>query len=374
MRHLYFDNNATTAIDPRVKEAMEEVLSPIPFNPSSIHFFGKKAKALLLQAKDTISHFLHVKPQELIFTSGGTEALNMLLQGFYALNPGCHILSSNVEHACVYNTLQHLEKKGAKVSYLPAGLWGAVRPSQIEEALTPETKLIVLMSVNNETGVKTDIAAIAAIAKKNNIPFIVDGVSHLGKELFRIPDGVSAMAFGAHKLHGPQGIGLAWVKPSFKFEPLLFGGSQEYMRRAGSENLAGIVGFAKAIELLHKELPAATERMETLRNHLASSLMFKLGNVLIHGQGPRICNTAHIAFPGIEAETLLIQLDLAGCATSHGSACSSGGLEPSRVLLNMGVPSSVARSSLRFSLSRQTTQLDVDTAIHIICDLIRRMR
>ena len=374
MRHLYFDNNATTALDPRVKEAMEEVLSPIPFNPSSVHSFGRNAKALLVQARDTISHFLRVKPHELIFTSGGTESLNMLLQGFYALHPGCHIISSNVEHSCVYNTLQSLEKKGAEVSYLPAGLWGALRPSQIEEAITPQTKLITLMSVNNETGVKTDIAAIASIAKTHNIPFIVDAVSYLGKELFHIPEGVSAMAFGAHKLHGPQGIGLAWIKPGFKLEPLLFGGPQEYGKRAGSENLAGIVGFAKAIELLHTELPAATERMEKLRNHLVDSLMFKLGNILIHGQGPRICNTAHIAFPGVEAESLLIQLDLAGIATSHGSACSSGGLEPSRVLLNMGIPSFVAQSSLRFSLSRQTTQFDVDTAIDIICDLIRRTR
>jgi cysteine desulfurase len=374
MRHLYFDNNATTALDPRVKEAMEEAFSPIPFNPSSVHFFGQKAKTLLVQARETISHCLHVKPHELIFTSGGTESMSMLLQGFYALNPGCHIISSNVEHACVYHTLQSLEKKGAQLSYLPAGLWGAIKPSQVEAAITDQTKLIVLMSVNNETGVKTDISAIGALAKKSGIPFIVDGVSHLGKELFHIPEGVSGMTFGAHKLHGPQGIGLTWVKPGFKFEPLLLGGPQEYGRRAGSENLAGIMGLAKAIELLKTELPAATERMEKLRDHLISSLMFKLGNVLVHGQGPRICNTAHIAFPGVDAESLLIQLDLAGIAVSHGSACSSGGLEPSRVLINMGIPSSVARSSLRFSLSRMTTEQDIDAAIDIICDLTRKMR
>ena len=374
MRRLYFDNNATTALDPRVKEAMDEVLSPIPFNPSSVHYFGQKAKGLLLQARQTISHFLHVKPHELIFTSGGTESLNMLIQGFYALNPFCHIITSNVEHACVQSTLQALEKKGAKVSYLPVGLWGCVKPHQVEEALTPQTKLIVLMSVNNETGVKTDIQAIGSFAKQHNLSFIVDSVSHLGKELFHIPEGVSAMAASSHKCHGPQGIGLAWVKPGFKFEPLLYGGSQESGKRAGSENLAGIVGFAKALELLTLELPAATHRMETLRGHLTGSLMTKIGNILIHGQGPKICNTASIAFPGVEAESLLMQLDLAGIATSHGSACSSGGLEPSRVLLNMGIPSSVARSTLRFSLSRQTTELDVNTAIDIICDLARRMR
>ncbi len=369
MRRLYFDNNATTALDPRVKEAMDEVLSPIPLNPSSVHFFGQKAKALLVQARDTISHYLHVKPQELIFTSGGTESMTMLLRGFCALNPGCHIITSNVEHAATYHTLQLLEKEGAAVSYLPVGLWGALHPHQIEEAITPKTKLIVLMSVNNETGVKTDIAAIAAIAQKFNIFLVVDGVSHLGKEIFHIPEGVSAMTFAAHKLHGPQGVGLAYVKSNFKFRPLLVGGSQDYGRRAGTENLAGIVGFAKAVELLKVELPAASERMAKLRDYLVNNLMVKLGNIVIHGQGPRICNTAYIAFPGADGESLLIQLDLAGIAVSHGSACSSGGLEPSRVLLNMGIPSSIARSSLRFSLSRQTTKADIEAAVEIILKL-----
>lgn len=372
MRRLYFDNNATTALDPQVKEAMDEVLLPIPLNPSSVHYFGQKAKTLLVQAKETISHYLHVKPHELIFTSGGTESMTMLLKGFYDLNPGCHIITSNVEHAATYHTLQLLEKQGATISYLPVGLWGCVQPHQIEEALSPQTKLIVLMSVNNETGVKTDIAAIASIAQKFKIFLVVDGVCHLGKENFHIPEGVSAMTFTAHKLHGPQGIGLAFVKSNFKFTPLLVGGPQEYNKRAGTENLPGIVGFAKAVDLLNEELPHATEKMRDLRDYLVNTLMFKLGNIVIHGQGPRICNTAYIAFPGIDAESLLIQLDLAGVAASHGSACSSGGLEPSRVLLNMGLPPSVARSSLRFSLSRYTTKADVDKAIGIITQLCHK--
>jgi cysteine desulfurase len=291
----------------------------------------------------------------------------MVLRGFHSLSPKCHIVTSNVEHSCVYRTLQALEKKGAAVTYLPAGLWGAIRPDQLEN-LRPD--LIVLGSVNNETGVKTDIEAIAAFAETQGIPFVVDAVSHLGKELFDIPKGVSAMAFSGHKIHGPKGVGLALIRSSLKIDPLLTGGNQEFSRRAGTENLAGILGFAKAVELLNTELPAATERMRTLRDRLIEGLMQACGNIVVHGQGPRICNTAHIAFPRMEGESLLMQLDMKGIATSHGSACSSGALEPSRILQNMGIPASIARTSLRFSLSRLTTKEEVDTTIERIASLI----
>ncbi len=369
MKKIYLDNNATTALDPRVIDAMQEILTPIPFNSSSVHSFGQESKKLLTKSRDTIAHALHVKPQELVFTSGGTETLNLLLRGF--CTPGCQILTSDVEHPAVRETLQSLD---AKVTYLPAGLWGAVQPHQIEEALTPETHLIVLMAANNVTGVKTDITAIADIAHRRNIPFIVDGVQLLGKELFHIPAGVSAMAFSGHKLHGPTGIGCAFVRSGFKIHPQITGGSQEYSRRAGTENLLGIVGLAKAVELLAKELPAATERMRTLRDRLTEGLMQSLGNIVVHGQGPRICNTVHIGFPGIDGETLLLQLDLAGIAASHGSACASGGLEPSPILLKMNIPASLARTSIRFSLSRMTTQDDINTAIELISQLVHKQK
>ncbi len=372
MKKIYLDNNATTALDPRVIEAMQEVLTPIPFNSSSIHSFGQESKKLLTKSRDTIAHALHVKPQEIVFTSGATEALNLLLRGFYT--PGTHIITSNVEHPAVRETLQALEKQGAKVTYLPAGLWGAVQPHQLIEALTPETRLIVLMAANNITGVKTDIAAIADIAQQRNIPFIVDGVQVLGKEIFHISPGISAMAFSGHKLHGPAGSGFAFIRSSTKLLPQITGGSQEYGRRAGTENLLGIVGLAKAIELLATELPAATERMRTLRDRLTEGLMENLGNIVVHGQGPRICNTAHMGFPGIDGETLLLQLDLAGLAASHGSACTSGGLEPSPILLNMQIPASLARTSIRFSLSRTTTPQEIDTAIELVTQLVKKQK
>ncbi len=369
MKKIYLDNNATTALDPRVIEAMQEVLTPIPFNSSSVHSFGQESKKLLTNSRDTIAHALHVKPQELIFTSGGTEALNLLIRGFY--KPGTHVISSNVEHPAVRETLDSL---GAKVTYLPAGLWGAIQPHQLEEALTSETRLIVLTAANNITGVKTDIKAIADIAHKRNIPFIVDGVQILGKELFHIPTGVSGMAFSGHKFHGPTGIGLAFVRSPFKLPPQITGGSQEYGRRAGTENLMGIVGLAKAVELLATELPAATERMQKLRDKLTDGLMESLGNIVVHGQGPRLCNTVHIGFPGIDGETLLLQLDLAGIAASHGSACTSGGLEPSPILLNMQIPTSLARSSIRFSLCRMTTEQEIDTALDLITQLVNKQK
>ena len=368
MKKIYLDNNGTTPLDPRVIEAMQEVLTPIPLNPSSVHQFGQEAKRYLTRSRDIISHALHVKPSELIFTSGGTEALNFLIRGFYALAPGSHIISSNVEHPAVRLTLADLERVGAKVTYLEAGLWGAIRPEELEAAITPQTRLITLMAVNNVTGVKTDLDKISAIAEKHNIPLVIDGVQLLGKELFHIPRGVSGMAFSSHKIHGPQGVGLAFLRQAFKLPPLITGGPQEHGRRGGTENVAGIVGFAKALELID---PKAILQMHKLRDRLIEGISHAAGNIVVHGQGPRVCNTAHIGFPGIDGETLLLQLDLAGVAASHGSACASGGLEPSPILLEMGIPPKLASSSIRFSLSRYTTSDEIEATIDLISTLTK---
>lgn len=369
MKKIYLDNNATTPLDPRVIAAMQEALVPTPFNPSSTHSFGQEAKNLLTKSRDTLAHALHVKPHQIIFTSGGTEALNFLIRGFYALFPHCHILTSNIEHPAVQETLKSLN---ANITYLPAGLWGSVQPHQIEEAITAETRLIVLSAASNITGVETNITAIASIAEKHNIRFIVDGVQILGKKVLRIPSGVSGIAFSAHKLHGPLGIGCALLQTRDPLPPFITGGSQESGKRAGTPNLLGIVGFAKAASLLATELPAATDKMVFLRDCLTEGLMQTLGNIVVHGQGPRLCNTVHIGFPGADGETLLMQLDMTGIAASHGSACSSGGLEPSPVLINMGIPHSLARSSLRFSLSRFTTQEEIDFTIDILSRLLSK--
>ncbi len=270
--------------------------------------------------------------------------------------------------------LTSLSAFGTDVSFLPAGLLGAIHPDDVHAALRPDTRLIVLSAVNSETGIKTDIEAIAAIAHLANVPFIVDGVALLGKELFTIPQGVSAMGFSGHKLHGPKGTGCAFIRSSFKPHPLLTGGDQEFGMRAGTENLPGIVGMAKAVELLRTELPTATHHMALLRDRLESGLLVHANPVIVNGMGPRIANTCNLSFPEAHGEDLLIALDMAGIAVSHGSACTSGALEPSRVLTNMGIPHHIARSAIRFSLSRFTTEEEIDTCIEVVSSIVKRLR
>ena len=365
---IYLDNNATTALHPAVIEEMQKEFALGPANPSSVHSFGRKAKALLLSARTLVADFFSVTSKEVLFTSGGTESLNLLIRGLLPSLPPGEILSSNIEHSALFNTIEAM--KAFTPRFLPAGLWGAVRPDELRAALTPNTRLIALGAANSETGVKIDLSAIAAIAEEHKIPLVIDGVALLGKELFTLPKGVSGIAFSGHKIHGPKGIGIAIVRSHLTLTPLHTGGGQEFGKRGGTENLAGILGFAKAIALLKEELPAATDRMRALRDHFETSLRAQIPNLVVHGHGPRICNTSSLGFPGVDAESLLIQLDRAGIAASHGSACSSGALEPSRVLLNMGISREMARSSLRFSLSRYTTRDEVDVAVRRIVEQV----
>jgi cysteine desulfurase len=371
---IYLDNNATTGLDPRVLDAMLPELSPTPANPSSVHFYGREAKQRLLKARHTIADFFHVKPQEVTFTSGGTESMNLLIHGILAGPPHGHVITSDIEHSCVNKTLESYAEQGQAVSFLPAGLWGAVRVEAIQAAIRPDTRAIILSAVNTETGVKIDLEAIGALAQAARIPLIIDGVGLLGKERFTIPQGVSAIGFAAHKFHGPKGIGCALIRSSLKLRPLFLGGDQEYNHRAGTENLAGMIGMAKAIELLQEELPQATERMLYLRNKLETELINRLDPVIVSGEGPRICNTANLTFQHVQGEDLLMLLDLAGIAVSHGSACSSGALEPSRVLTNMGIPHQLARSAIRFSLSRYTTEEEIDRCIAVVIEAVTKLR
>ncbi len=362
--NVYLDNNATTPIDPRVLEAMVEQLQHSPANPSSTHRFGQMARQAIRGARAQIARALRVKEEELTFTSGATEALATLL---LSLGKNGHIITSAIEHLSILQTAHHLEKQGSGVTYLPVGSSGAVSRAQVEVAITPKTGLIVLGSANSETGVKNPIEEIAELAASREIPFVVDGVGLFGKEPMALVPGISAFVVAGHKIHGPPGIGLLWAKASF--EPLLRGGGQEFKRRAGTENVPAIVGLAKAIELLSNELPAATERMRRLRNRLESRLKEAIPSILINGTGPRAPHVSSITFPDQDGELLLIKLDEAGIAISLGSACSSGALEPSHVLRAMGVPHDLARSSLRFSLSRLTTEEEIDYCVKTLVGL-----
>ena len=369
---IYLDNNATTLIDPLVIQAMQ-VGYKAPYNPSSFHTFGKKGKMLLEEARETIASYLGVEKQTLFFTCGGTASMNALIQGL--LPPSGTILTTEVEHSCIYNPLKCFKSQShLSVKYVPVDQKGAPTLVNIQalEALKPT--LMVFSAVYSETGVMLPLEDIANYAEAKNIPLIIDGVALLGKRSFKIPSGVSAMAFSSHKIHGPKGVGLIYVKDPACFKHTFFGGGQESGVFPGTENLEGILGFSKAVELLNEKLPEADEHMKKLRNHFENTLLKSIEGVEINGEGVRICNTSNLAFLGLDAESLLFSLDRAGIYASLGSACQSLALEPSRALLKMGYSTKRALSSIRFSLSRYTTKEEIDHACSVIKDLVNKQK
>ena len=372
-KKIYLDNNATTPLAPEVLDAVVSALSEFG-NPSSVHSLGQKAKALIENAREKIASFFAVRPQEVIFTSGGTESCNMLIRGIIGQKPYGHIITTNIEHAAVYNTVKALEAAGCKATYLACGLAGFVTKEMMEEYIQPDTRLITVMSVNNETGVKTDIKSIAELAKERNIPLVVDSISQLGKELFAIDEGISAMAFSGHKIHAPKGAGFVIVRKNCQLTSSITGGHQEYEKRAGTENVPAIAGLGVAIDLLKETLPQAQTKMATLRDYFEEELIARLQYIEVNGVAMRNANTSNLAFADVEGEVLLRLLDLEGVMASHGSACASGALEPSRILLNMGLSRKKAASSLRFSLSRYTTEDEIEEAIGIIVHCVERLR
>jgi cysteine desulfurase len=373
-KNIYLDNNATTALDPRVWELLQTTLKESFGNPSSIHSYGQQAKALLNDARRKIASIFHVLPEEILFTSGGTEGINLLLRGFFGVKCSGHIITSNVEHAAVYETILQLKNAGCAVSFIDVGSYGAAQKEQVEALIRPDTRLIVLMSSNNETGVKTDIEAISKLAEKHAIPFFVDAIASFGKEPISFYPGVSGMVFSGHKFHGPKGTGFILLRKGVKLTPYITGGTQEMSLRAGTENVPGLVAQAHAAILAQAELAASQKRMLQFRNFFEKTLQDELDAVVINGEGNRTCNCSNLAFLGIEGEVLLKKLDLRGVAASHGSACSSGAVEPSRILLQMGLKRDRAASSLRFSLSRLTTEQEVKDALAIIIDEVRKLR
>ncbi len=369
---IYLDNNATTPCDPEVAKYFFEILTNTFGNPSSTHRDGQLAKALLLQSKEQIATFLNVKPQEIIFTSSGTEGMNLLLRGTFGFHPKGHIITSDVEHPCVYKTVQELEKAGCSVTYLSAGLHGGILTSQVEEAIRPDTRLIALMHANNETGVITDIDSIGLLADSLKIPFIVDAVASFGKIPCRPSTGITAMCFSGHKICAPKGAAFIFFRKGSKISPLFTGGNQESGLRAGTENLAGICALSKAIDLaLVKERFAYHQ---TLLSRFEKNLFSSLDGIFINGTGLRVSNTVNICFEGLSGDELFMYLDLHGVRASLGSACHSGSREPSRVLLQMGLSQRQALSSLRFSFSRFNTLEEVDRASQHIVDFVKQNR
>lgn len=367
---IYLDNNATTSIDDEVTKAMLPYFAK-PLNPSSVHPLGQEAKRLVERSKQTLASHLGVKAQEIYFTSGATESLNWLIRSL-APKKGV-ILSTMIEHPCIYETLLDLKKEGASIQYVPVGQEGAPKIETIKASLESGISLMVFSAVYTETGAVLNVKELAHLAATYHIPLIIDGVGLLGKERFSIPQGVSGMAFSAHKLHGPRGVGAAFISSKVKCSSLLKGGYQERGLRAGTENVEGIIGFEKAIALLDNLLPMATKQMQEMRDYFEALLLSSGINLKIQAIEKRICNTSCLYFPNIDAETLLLCLFREGVYASMGSACASGSLEPSRVLLNMGLSREEAKSSLRFSFSRKTTKEEVEKAVSIILKCIKTL-
>ena len=379
MRRIYFDNNATTPLLPEVFEAMRPSLLESFGNASSIHQRGQQARAAVEQARELVAGLISARASEIVFTSGGTEGDNLAVFGLLGvlLRPGDHVISSTIEHHAVLNACKRLEEMDVAVSYVACGADGVVRPEEVRAALRPETRLISVMMANNETGALQPVEAIGAIAREAGVRFHTDAVQAAGKvpiEVERI--GCDLLTLSAHKLHGPQGVGALFVRRGTHLRPLLLGGRHERGRRAGTENLAGIVGFGKAAELGTEWLAEDGGRqMAGLRDRLERGICSAVEASRVNsGAAARVPNTSNIFFDGIEGEGFVIAMDLKGISVSTGAACSSGSTEPSHVLTAMGLTAEEARASIRFSLGKQNTAEEVDYLLAQIPEVVSKLR
>jgi cysteine desulfurase len=375
MRRVYLDNNATTPILPEVFEAMRPYFVEHFGNASSIHHHGQETRAAVERARESVAALIGCRASEIVFTSGGTEGDNLAIFGL--VREGDHLISSTIEHHAVLNSCKHLEATGCEVTYVPVDGRGLVDPDDVRRSLRPNTKLISIMMANNETGVLQSVQEIGRIAAEADVYFHTDGVQAAGKvpiDVQRI--GCDLLSISGHKMHAPQGIGALYVRKGTILQPMLYGGSHERSRRAGTENVPGIVGLGKAAEIAKESLDHGDlTRMAALRDHLQEKILDEVEAIGVNGQGaPRVPNTTNIHFDYIEGEALVIALDLKGLAVSTGAACSSGAIEPSHVLTAMGLPPEQARASLRFSLGKQNTPEEVEFALGLVPETVARLR
>jgi cysteine desulfurase len=379
VHRIYFDHNATTPVDPAVLDAMLPFFSANFGNASSIHTFGQRARSAVETAREQVAALLNARPQEIVFTSGGTESDNHAIFGVVAAAAAAtakHVITSSIEHEAVLNTCQALEKQGVAVTYLPVNCDGLINLDDLRKAIRPETVLITIMHANNELGTVQPLADIGRIAAEADIYFHSDAVQSVGK----IPVDVKSLqldllSLSGHKLYAPKGIGALFIKGGARVRQFLYGGHHQRGFRPGTENVAGIVGLGKAAELARIALDSDAQRMSNLRDNLERGILSRVPDSRANAaNAPRTPNTSNITFPGIEGEALIIALDLKGLACSTGAACSSGAVEPSHVLTAIGLPASEARASIRFSLGRHTTTADIDAALEIVPAAVGQLR
>jgi cysteine desulfurase len=386
MNRIYLDHNATTAVDPAVLDAMLPYFSADFGNASSIHTFGQRARAAVETAREQVATLLNARPQEIVFTSGGTESDNhaifgVALDSFTSLTSSTsstspHVIATTIEHEAVLNACQALEKQGVAVTYLPVDREGLIHLDELRRALRPETVLITVMHANNELGTIQPLAEIGRIAAEADVYFHTDAVQSAGKIPVDVkPLQLDLLSVSGHKFYAPKGIGALFIKSGTRLRQFLYGGHHQRGFRPGTENVAGIVGLGKAAELARLSLEKDAARISRLRDTLEQGILARVPDSRVNSaNAPRTPNTSNILFPGLEGEALVIALDLKGLACSTGAACSSGAVEPSHVLTAIGLPASEARASIRFSLGRHTTDSEINAALELIPAAVTHLR
>lgn len=379
MKHIYLDHSATTPVDPEVAQLIMKYYLEYYGNPSSVHFFGRQVKKALEEAREQVAALIGAKAAEITFTSGGTEADNLAIQGAARsrAKKGKHLITSAIEHHAVLDTFKYLAKNGYELTILPVDEEGLVSVDDVTKAIRPDTILISIMHANNEVGSIQPIAEIGALTREKGILFHVDAVQSLGKIPINVQDlNVDLLTISSHKIYGPKGVGALYVRKGVRISPLVFGGSQERKMRSGTENAPGIIGFGKACELAGERMAEETTRLTRLRDKLTEGILTRIDNVKLNGPrgAKRLPNNVNVSINYVEGESLLLSLDMLGIAASSGSACTSGSLDPSHVLLAMGLSHEVAHGSLRFSLGRQNTEEDIDFVLQELPKIVDRLR
>ena len=379
MKQIYFDNAATTAVEPEVVETMLPYFTEAFGNASSPHGYGRSARQEMEKARDQVASLIGAKPEEIIFTSGGTESDNLALFGVLEAEEkkGKHIITSMVEHHAVLHTCEYLEKIGkAEVTYLPVDENGLIDPAEVEKAIRPDTVLISIMLANNEIGTIQPIAKIGEIAKKHQVTLHTDAVQAVGAISVDVNElNVDLLTLTAHKIYGPKGIGALFVRKGTRIKPLIHGGSHERNLRAGTESVVQIIGLGKAAEIAQRELKEDGERITKLRDYIISEVLEKIPYSQLNGDSVhRLPNNVNMSFSFLEGEALLLMLDMKGIACSSGSACTSGSLDPSHVLLAIGLDHETAHGSLRITLGRHSTKEEADYLIQELPPIVARLR
>jgi len=377
MKTIYVDNNATTRVAPEVFEEMTPYFTELYGNPSSMHFFGGQVQQKVEEARERVAGLLGARPQEIIFTSCGTESDNAAIMSALQCNPEKrHVLTTRVEHPAVKNLVAQLKREGYRVTELPVDRHGLLSMEEVSRTMTDDTAIVSVMWANNETGVLFPVEEIATLAKSRGVIFHTDAVQAVGKIPINMAESqIDMLSLSGHKLHAPKGIGVLYLRRGTRFAPFVIGGHQEEGRRGGTENVPYIIGLGKACELAATNLEEKNLRVKSLRDKLENGLLEMIGNSIINGdREQRLPNTSSISFEYVEGESILLKLSDKGICASSGSACTSGSLEPSHVLRAMGVPFTAAHGSIRFSLSSYNTEEEIDYILEVMPPIIEKLR